>query len=134
MSIQFIKVHDGIPVGSPQSFPNHVPPSPEEWKLFVPWQEEYDATRAIILNRYIESDDIVAQIVAPYPDDVIAQIEIEELRQARNTKLQECDWTRLDDNGLSDGQREEWSVYRQALRDITQNYSDLESVVWPPKP
>ena len=52
----------------------------------------------------------------------------------QNVKLGECDWTRMDDNGLTEAQREEWAVYRQALRDITKNYDSLDSVVWPDSP
>ena len=63
------------------------------------------------------------------PEDLL-----EELRRERNVKLGECDWTRMDDNGLTELQREEWAVYRQALRDITKNYDSLDSVVWPDSP
>ena len=41
------------------------------------------------------------------------------LRDQRNTLLNESDWTRLDDNGLSSDKKTEWSTYRQALRDLT---------------
>jgi hypothetical protein len=59
------------------------------------------------------------------------------LRKRRNLLLSSSDWTRLDDNGLSDTQREEWATYRQALRDITENLNNIESlddVPWPTKP
>jgi hypothetical protein len=60
-----------------------------------------------------------------------------DLRTKRNALLASSDWTRMDDNGMSDGTRTEWAEYRQALRDITENLDgveSLESVVWPPKP
>ena len=65
------------------------------------------------------------------------------LRFERNRLLSECDWTRMDDNGLSSSKKTEWATYRQALRDLpasanpTVNIDDeliLSSVTWPTKP
>ena len=65
------------------------------------------------------------------------------LRLERNRLLSECDWTRLDDNGLSSSEKTEWATYRQALRDLpaTQNPTlnsfyelNFSSVTWPTKP
>jgi hypothetical protein len=60
-----------------------------------------------------------------------------DLRIERNNKLAMSDWTRMDDNGLDDDDREIWAIYRQALRDITENLESIESlddVPWPTKP
>lgn len=54
------------------------------------------------------------------------------LRQRRNTKLLECDYTQLPDYTKSD--KLDWAVYRQELKDITNHYSSLEDVVWPSPP
>lgn len=59
-----------------------------------------------------------------------AEIDLAELRELRNTMLQETDYLALSDNTLSP----EMAAYRQALRDITNTYSSLETVVWPTKP
>tara|TARA_R100000152_G_C6720889_1_gene146916 strand:- start:196 stop:588 length:393 start_codon:yes stop_codon:yes gene_type:complete len=65
------------------------------------------------------------------------------LRDQRNTLLNESDWTRLDDNGLSSDKKAEWSTYRQALRDLPSSadpkldeiYELIQSsVTWPSKP
>jgi|TARA_R100000742_G_C4236664_1_gene57145 hypothetical protein len=40
-------------------------------------------------------------------------------RLYRNKLLKECDWTQANDSPLSDSKKEEWKVYRQALRDMT---------------
>ncbi len=65
------------------------------------------------------------------------------LRDQRNTLLNESDWTRLDDNGLSSDKKTEWSTYRQALRDLPSSadpkldeiYELIQSsVTWPSKP
>jgi hypothetical protein len=60
------------------------------------------------------------------------EITLKELRAVRNTKLAETDWTQSRDVTLTND--DGWATYRQALRDITDTYSDLDSVVWPTKP
>ncbi len=57
-----------------------------------------------------------------------------DLRLRRNEKLTNCDWTRLDDNGLSNSKKAEWATYRQALRDLPANTSDSKNPTWPTKP
>lgn len=62
---------------------------------------------------------------------------IEDVRKVRNNKLRASDWTRMDDNGLDDDTREIWAIYRQELRDITNNIDDIthvDDVVWPTQP
>lgn len=56
------------------------------------------------------------------------------LRYVRNCKLNESDWTRLDDIGLSLQKKNEWAEYRQKLRDITQQEGFPFSVIWPTPP
>lgn len=53
------------------------------------------------------------------------------VRQDRNQKLSECDWTQLAD---STANKEVWATYRQALRDITLQSGFPWSVNWPEKP
>jgi len=62
--------------------------------------------------------------------DELAAESLQMLRQERNTKLAETDYLALSDNTLSS----EMSTYRQALRDITDTYQSLDTVVWPTKP
>ena len=131
--MQFIKVENGNPIGSPQSFNKNIVPS-NEWKLYVPTQEEYDINFCLLVDKYIESRDIVAQLVLPFPDDIMSIINMKSLRERRNQLLSETDWTRMDDNGLDEESREIWAIYRQELRDITEQYSSLDDVVWPETP
>ena len=131
--MQFIKVENGEPTGSPQSSNKNIAPS-NEWKLYVPTQEEYDVNFCLLVNKYIESKDIVAQLVLPFPDGIVSNIHMENLRKRRNQLLAETDWTRMDDNGLDEESREIWAIYRQELRDITEQYSSLDDVVWPESP
>ena len=52
------------------------------------------------------------------------------LREERNRRLAETDWWMLPDRTATDEQ----TAYRQALRDITDTYSSLDTVLWPTKP
>ena len=56
------------------------------------------------------------------------------LRDRRNAKLYRCDWTRMDDNGLSTSKKNEWATYRQTLRDLPANTSDPRNPTWPSEP
>ena len=65
------------------------------------------------------------------------------LREQRNRLLNESDWTRLDDTGLSSDKKTEWATYRQALRDVPSTADpkldevyelDQSTVTWPTKP
>ena len=51
------------------------------------------------------------------------------IRSMRNDLLSQSDWTQVPDNGLKN--KEQWKIYRQALRDITEVFDDPENVVWP---
>ena len=67
-----------------------------------------------------------------------------EIREKRDELLLQSDWTQFNDSPLSDAKKEEWKVYRQALRDITTRYADPPlnekgyvdnaQIDWPEKP
>jgi hypothetical protein len=54
------------------------------------------------------------------------------LRDERELQLRLTDWTQLSD--VPEVTRLAWQPYRQALRDLTKNFTTLEDVVWPTKP
>ena len=54
------------------------------------------------------------------------------LRQERDRKLAETDWSQGAD--VPDALKTKYITYRQALRDITKNYTSWVDVVWPTKP
>ena len=60
------------------------------------------------------------------------QANLEELRQLRNRRLEETDWTQNPD--VPEATREKWTEYRQALRDITINNSTVFGITWPEPP
>lgn len=55
------------------------------------------------------------------------------VRGIRDRLLAACDWTQCLDSPAHVN-KAEWAVYRQALRDIPQTYSDPVAVVWPTEP
>jgi hypothetical protein len=57
----------------------------------------------------------------------------ENIRNQRNLLLLESDWTQLADVALTDEKKQEWRLYRQSLRDIT-NFDSPDHVIWPNKP
>lgn len=57
----------------------------------------------------------------------------EEVRKNRNKLLSESDWTQLSDSPISADDLQECKVYRQSLRDITEQ-EDPRSLSWPTKP
>jgi len=66
------------------------------------------------------------------PTPPSAEEQMRDLRLARTTKLRKSDWTQFPD--VPESTRLAWQPYRQALRDITENYSSIDDVVWPTKP
>ena len=67
------------------------------------------------------------------------------LREERNQKLQETDWTQYRDVSLSNDS--DWQIYRQSLRDLPENFSPIIDIItedgypivkeqtdWPEKP
>ena len=71
-------------------------------------------------------------------DAKIAELSISEplrrLRLRRNEILQTSDWRVVKATETGIAMSNEWKTYRQALRDITQHYQNLDDVVWPTEP
>jgi hypothetical protein len=62
------------------------------------------------------------------PQEAMANV-----RSERNKRLVESDWTQLPDVNLSAAKKAQWAVYRQALRDITDNF-EWNVTKWPEMP
>jgi hypothetical protein len=87
-------------------------------------------------SRYIPTDPDNAD----YADIVELGVEIEdyvatektwvEIRGERDALLHDSDWMAMVDRTITEAQ----SSYRQALRDIPQDYADPAAVVWPTPP
>jgi hypothetical protein len=62
---------------------------------------------------------------------------LEILRNKRNELLKESDWTQVNDCPLSDLKKQEWSTYRQELRDLPssqQATDNIADVIFPTIP
>lgn len=80
-------------------------------------------------NGYIVEWD--ASAVATKQNELQAAEDLRLLRFERDRLLVETDWWVLNDTPIP---TQPQLNYRQALRDITTNYSSLDDVVWPEKP
>lgn len=59
------------------------------------------------------------------------------IRERRAFLLMNSDWTQMPDSPLTDAKKTQWAVYRQALRDLPDDQSSVntfENVVWPVPP
>ena len=73
--------------------------------------------------------NILALVKEPSNDQKAAAIV-----KLRNQFLSFTDWTALQGNGLSTETATQWSIYRQALRDITKQSTFPTAPVWPVPP
>lgn len=53
------------------------------------------------------------------------------VKQERDELLAATDWTQLQDVPLSADQKAAWATYRQALRDLPENFYKPSLVIWP---
>ncbi|MEZ8338781.1 tail fiber assembly protein [Vibrio cyclitrophicus] len=58
----------------------------------------------------------------------------EQIRAERHSKLTETDFTQVGDAPITEEKKLAFAEYRQALRDLPQNFPDPNDVVWPEKP
>ena len=61
----------------------------------------------------------------------------EEIRNDRNKRLYDSDWTQVADAPLTDEQTADWAAYRTGLRNIPSQNSEvihLNEVIWPEQP
>ena len=83
-----------------------------------------------------ESEVVEYQSARPKTQDE-KNIEIENLwesiRSQRDTYLNQSDWTQINDSPLSEIHKNNWRLYRQELRNIT-NQEDPYTIIWPTKP
>ena len=56
------------------------------------------------------------------------------VRRYRNADLVTSDWTILDDSPLDNASKIKWQEYRQKLRDVPKDNSDVDDINWPTKP
>ena len=59
-------------------------------------------------------------------------LQLAALRRERNVRLADTDWTQMPDVNMPDETRQAWRAYRQALRDLTENWTP--ETPWPALP
>ena len=77
----------------------------------------------------IITDDVVT--IDPDKDNILLSRKWATIRAQRDAKLTSCDWTQISDSPKY--QDEDWLIYRQALRDITEQENPY-NIVWPEEP
>lgn len=82
----------------------------------------------------VEKDEFKSKI-----DSQLSIILLNHIRTRRNRLLFESDWTQTVDSVVTN--KEEWKIYRQALRDLPSNSNptldvsgNITNVIWPTKP
>ena len=83
---------------------------------------------------FFYADEFGTRFDAPSGDVVEAPYTeaeaLREVRRLRTQRLYDCDWTQLPDAPLSEAQREQWRTYRQALRDMMDDFA-WNLTAWP---
>jgi len=83
------------------------------------------------------TDDVTIKNIKVNPDGTIttdSSYLYGEIREQRNKLLIGCDWTQSRDSPLTIEKQDEWTVYRQALRDLPNTVTDPTNVTWPVPP
>lgn len=95
--------------------------------------EEPTAEKPVIKYREVNGQIEQYAEAAPVPSVPEPTEEQQEMqvRAARNSLLDLCDWTQLPDAPLTDGEKQEWAEYRQALRDVPEQTGFPFDIAWP---
>jgi hypothetical protein len=102
-------------------------PVGQELEDFIISQKPTAYPAPLPVNNYDKIQELVVSWASVTPS-------WEQIRQTRNMKLNDSDWTQLPDVNLTPEQSEAWRVYRQQLRDIPDQFENTADVVWPEEP
>ena len=91
-----------------------------------------DSMNTAVLSSNPNDFSVTWQQVSVKAQEIEDAQPLRDLRQVRNAKLAETDWTQSRDVTLTNDSA--WATYRQALRDITDSATSLDDVTWPTKP
>ncbi len=79
---------------------------------------------------WTQTDKYTAEELAAQQADATEAKKLE-VRDIRNSKLADCDWTQVADAPVN---KQAWANYRQALRDITSQAGFPWTITWPDAP
>lgn len=87
------------------------------------------AAEAVITGNNIHTATLSWEPIMNSYDNLVARAKDE-----RTTLLSKCDWTQLPDSPLDGGTKNLWAIYRQGLRDITEQDNFPYTITWPVPP
>ena len=58
----------------------------------------------------------------------------DDIRRERDSILAASDWTQVADAPFTASEKQAWADYRQALRDVPQDFDSPDDVIWPEAP
>jgi hypothetical protein len=102
-------------------------PVVETFTQISTWIEE--GNPSVVISDTNPQDTLSWEVKLPDLED--AQMMV---REERNSLLAASDWTQMPDSSLSVSGKTDWSVYRQALRDITELPDWAHNPTYPEKP
>tara|TARA_R110000796_G_scaffold38410_3_gene96664 strand:- start:854 stop:1243 length:390 start_codon:yes stop_codon:yes gene_type:complete len=127
----YIRVENNLPCGSPQTLTD----MRDGWVPFIKSSQVVDLISQTVTYVYDAENNQVVETISDIPN-LNAAI-LASMRGTRDKMLSSCDWTQSQDSPLSDAKEAEWAAYRQALRDVPANNSDVtdpSNIIWPTKP
>jgi hypothetical protein len=87
-------------------------------------------TKYVLGPVFVDGETTAAEQEAAYKAQKDAE-QAKSVRDQRNTKLSESDWTQVADAPVD---KDAWATYRQALRDITTQEGFPWTITWPDAP
>ena len=141
-NLEIVNIHNELPTAWKNlSYPNALSDSElsdMSWSgnagyAFYPYTEIIpDSNQFYTLSAVVNVVDAVNKTVTgTRTANPISDINAWEIvRSMRNNELTATDWTQLPDSPLLPAKKAEWAVYRQELRDVTEQENPRE-IVWP---
>mgnify|MGYP003879319195 CR=1 FL=1 len=129
--IMYVRVENGVPCGSPQTFEE----VPSGWVEFVKHTGDIDYLIQTVVQTYdADSNRVVESLMnLASPTDLI----LASVRVTRDQMLTSTDWTQLPDVVFNAGVKAAWATYRTDLRNVpsaNSSVTSIDDVVWPTKP
>lgn len=118
----------------PKQIPNEMLASYDVYPYTTPAQPDYDRYTQVCVEGTFEQDAqgnwSLSWAIENRPQEQAER----SIRIKRDEELQACDWVVIKHTEKGTNIPLDWEVYRQALRDITEQAGFPYSVTWPAKP